>query len=400
MGVQVVLIPNIHMETPNYSITRVRNDDVTEETSRASYEMVELPSEIEEVGKASQEPKAVRLEAAVKGITPASPAPTVAARVVTNTSLFSRIRNWFGKPAASKTEVAEEKSPRRDGNRNSPRRNTRNNRNNRGGERVGSSERGPEHANVQTRAHTGEKSSSDRNSRPQEPRQKQQPRPEREKPQLGQPQATQQPSASHNEAAAGEPRSRRGRSGRRDRGPRTEQREIKADTNLTEESKKQQHATPAEPVKEAKQTSAPVLDIVTPAQVTEEKAKPEIKAETTSEKTKPQSDKVESTTAPLDFGTSNQPDEKAPAARAEKPDADKQEKKPRAPRRPKATTESKPVDLAASGLQLVETKAGEAKAEARVEPQTTRKPRKPAAWQQKASETQKDEPLVIVQTQK
>src|SRR5690606_21113739 len=76
MGVEVVLIPNIHLETPNYSITRVRHDDVNEETSRASYEMVEMPTDVTDIVNIIQEPKAIRIEAAVKGITPASPAPS------------------------------------------------------------------------------------------------------------------------------------------------------------------------------------------------------------------------------------------------------------------------------------------------------------------------------------
>ena len=44
MGVEVVLIPNIHLETPNYNIVRVKHDDVTDETNRASYSLVELPT--------------------------------------------------------------------------------------------------------------------------------------------------------------------------------------------------------------------------------------------------------------------------------------------------------------------------------------------------------------------
>ncbi|HWU82330.1 MAG TPA: Rne/Rng family ribonuclease, partial [Methylophilaceae bacterium] len=76
MSVEVVLIPNIHLETPNYSISRIRHDDVNEDTSRASYEMVELPVDgVETVLAAAQQVPKARIEAAVKGITPASPAP-------------------------------------------------------------------------------------------------------------------------------------------------------------------------------------------------------------------------------------------------------------------------------------------------------------------------------------
>ncbi|MFM2395635.1 MAG: hypothetical protein RLZZ434_217, partial [Pseudomonadota bacterium] len=78
MGVEVVLIPNIHLETPNYNIVRVKHDDVTEETSRASYKLVELPTETSYIPTAEETAKEVRPVAAVRGITPAAPAPIVA----------------------------------------------------------------------------------------------------------------------------------------------------------------------------------------------------------------------------------------------------------------------------------------------------------------------------------
>jgi len=56
--------------------------------------------------------------------------------------------------------------------------------------------------------------------------------------------------------------------------------------------------------------------------------------------------------------------------------------------------------LAASGLQLVETKGEVTKVEKTPEPARAAKPRKPAAWQQKKDQQSQEEPLVIVQTQK
>jgi ribonuclease E len=79
---------------------------------------------------------------------------------------------------------------------------------------------------------------------------------------------------------------------------------------------------------------------------------------------------------------------------------EKSDKKPRNPRRRKPA-QSKPVDLAASGLQLVETKADTIQVSPTPEAEVvTKKPRKSAAWQQKTNENSQDEPLVIVQTQK
>ena len=73
-------------------------------------------------------------------------------------------------------------------------------------------------------------------------------------------------------------------------------------------------------------------------------------------------------------------------------------KRPARPRKPKA--ESKPVDLASVGLQLVETKAdAAAEAVTSVEVAKPSGPRKAAAWQQKAKEDANAEPLVMVETQ-
>jgi transcription antitermination factor NusG len=82
---------------------------------------------------------------------------------------------------------------------------------------------------------------------------------------------------------------------------------------------------------------------------------------------------------------------------AEEKPAKTADKKAQPARKPAA--KAKPVDLAASGLQLVETKT-ETKASVVVEAETPKKPRKAAAWQKKADEAAKDEALVIVQTQK
>ena len=82
---------------------------------------------------------------------------------------------------------------------------------------------------------------------------------------------------------------------------------------------------------------------------------------------------------------------------------EKPEKKPRAPRHRKPEGEAKPiviVDIAASGLELVETRSKIETVAVTPEAETPRAPRKPAAWQQKAAEKAKEEPLVMIETQK
>ena len=453
MGVQVVLIPNIHLETPNYNITRIRHDDVTEETSRASYEMVELPSETESLSSATQEPKAPRIEAAVKGITPATSAPISVekvAPVAPALSLFSRIKNWFG---ISETKVEEEtkqeQNARRENGRNNRNNRNRNNRNARGDrpERsndraANNNEKNGEKAAPNERAGNGERNNerqNDRQARPQEPRQ---PKPQQQRPQQQRNEQPRPENVEREKSVAAAPTEvngaeqsteqrtegrggRRGRNGRRDRGPRGEggQREntprdnaLATDAtpnekpvNVAVEAQPQQvhevavNTAPAQqpvvsenlPVAEVVQTE-PATQANVPAQTaapaiaTSENA-PESKAEVKAEPVKsevPKSEAKSASNAELDFATSSE-EVKAP---------EKAEKKPRAPRRPAA--KAKPVDLEASGLQLVETKADSIKVEAAPVAEAEKKPRKPAAWQQKAPEAAKDEPLVIVQTQK
>ena len=70
--VTVMLIPNVHLETPNYTVTRMRHDDLNKtEPLAPSYHLVEAPAEEEQKtqSKASEAPPP-RPEAAVRGITP------------------------------------------------------------------------------------------------------------------------------------------------------------------------------------------------------------------------------------------------------------------------------------------------------------------------------------------
>ncbi|KAG0163029.1 hypothetical protein DFQ30_000852 [Apophysomyces sp. BC1015] len=76
--VNVVLIPNKHLETPHYKLERLRHDDVRLDESRASWRMAEEAArELEsETGYSKRDGDAKpKQEAAVKGITPAMPAP-------------------------------------------------------------------------------------------------------------------------------------------------------------------------------------------------------------------------------------------------------------------------------------------------------------------------------------
>jgi ribonuclease E len=116
--VTVTLIPNMHLETPNYSVTRLRHDDLNQaEPLPPSYNLVELPAEEEKLAAPGQDAAAPRAEAVVKGITPRQPAPTSAAPGLASEavpvahqteshSIVSKIMGWFKKPPAPEAETA------------------------------------------------------------------------------------------------------------------------------------------------------------------------------------------------------------------------------------------------------------------------------------------------------
>jgi len=144
--VNVLLIPNVHLETPQHTIVRLRHDDLNQEDLHLpSYKMVETPAEDagrpEGIGAEARPP---RQEAAIKNITPAQPAPVVAEKAretavaatpaaapVVDEGLFSRLFSWLrpsrqpiaqpvaapAPAAASKAATPNTREPRRDSRR-------------------------------------------------------------------------------------------------------------------------------------------------------------------------------------------------------------------------------------------------------------------------------------------
>jgi ribonuclease E len=82
------------------------------------------------------------------------------------------------------------------------------------------------------------------------------------------------------------------------------------------------------------------------------------------------------------------------------PKAEGIEKVKPARKAPKPTKTAKPVDLAASGLQLVETKGDAKPAPVAAEPAKLKAPRKAPNWKKDAEAKTADAPLVMVETQK
>ncbi|HSV68769.1 MAG TPA: Rne/Rng family ribonuclease [Methylibium sp.] len=69
----VLLVPNKHLETPNYKLERLRHDDPRLENLQASYTMIEEPDD--EVSITRREKAKAKQEPVIKGVLPDQPAP-------------------------------------------------------------------------------------------------------------------------------------------------------------------------------------------------------------------------------------------------------------------------------------------------------------------------------------
>ncbi len=140
--VQVIMVPSPALETPNFSIRRVRDDETDlPENSAASYQMTvsdEDPSGLDLLsGKTSEAEKPV-----VSGIVPSTPAPTPAPpKKSTGPGVLSRLWTRIRALFSSGPEKKHERPQRGHQSRDSRHRGGRNRRNQRGEQR-GDSRRG------------------------------------------------------------------------------------------------------------------------------------------------------------------------------------------------------------------------------------------------------------------
>ena len=145
LKVSILLIPNVHLETPNYTVTRLRQDEVNQaDPSAVSYRMMDIPEQTAIALPSLSEAKPPRPQAAVQGVTPGQPAP---APVEVRPSIFSKILGWL-----TRKEQAEKPKPRmpvRDSRRHGRDRDRERDRNARRPENRG--ERGARPAGEQTR---------------------------------------------------------------------------------------------------------------------------------------------------------------------------------------------------------------------------------------------------------
>jgi ribonuclease E len=247
LKVAVTIIPNPHLETPNYSINRLRNDDMTGDVMQASYKLVEKPSEEKLAGVTQDPQKTTRAQAVVQGVTPTQPAPgkpEVAAQV----SIFGKVFGWlksFTKDAQPEAKPNDAR-PRNAGRPQRRERTERGEGNSKRRDRNGRGERNDSNANRERNDNRNKVSPAESVTKapetrePREPRQPKSPRPPRvaaESPVLENTAVTEQTETSTSPREGARRRGRRG--GRRDR----EQRENAAQgSTLKKSDEDQQHS--------------------------------------------------------------------------------------------------------------------------------------------------------------
>ena len=128
LKVNVLLIPNPHLETPNYQVERLRHDAPQLDAQTPSYEMVTTPAEEPVALPSKAKDLPARPEPLVKGIRPDQPAPisplavespqrrapvsSASARVEDpRHGLLDRLFGWLRKPAEPVSPAPEVKAP-------------------------------------------------------------------------------------------------------------------------------------------------------------------------------------------------------------------------------------------------------------------------------------------------
>lgn len=101
MKVKIVLIPNVHLDSPNYKIKKISYESYDNNFNKSSYNLVEIPEETLGYKAASKKPEsAVSKLPVVPNISPSEPAPMMEVRK--SKSLFGSLVKKIGELFASK----------------------------------------------------------------------------------------------------------------------------------------------------------------------------------------------------------------------------------------------------------------------------------------------------------
>ena len=185
--VNLVIVPNRHLETPAHEIVRLRHDQLNAEgIALASYQMAEQPAEAAsyQPPSAQNEAKPAKAEAAVKGITPDQPAPVIEPKpakaaprteATASVGLFGKIIAFFTGDKKEAEPANDPKAGRQRRDRND--RSERGDRNDRGDRRGNRNRRDGRDGNREPRE-GGERKENREPRQPREPREPREARPE------------------------------------------------------------------------------------------------------------------------------------------------------------------------------------------------------------------------------
>ena len=128
--IQITVLPNTEMQTPDFEVVRIRNQDA--DSSDLSYKLAsELSRPEEEIVSEANAPQALA-KPAVKTVIPSTPAPVIAkAQPVTSEKSQSFVKRLWA-TMFGETEESKEEEPKKRPNSSGNNRNRNRNRNNRG----------------------------------------------------------------------------------------------------------------------------------------------------------------------------------------------------------------------------------------------------------------------------
>lgn len=128
-NIKVLLIPNADMQTPHYTVHRIRDDETSEDASESSYNLIDTSADKTLENMVTPETRKVtKEEPVVKSVVPATPRP--AAKQPSQPGIFARLwATLFGTSEPKKNKPSNKGQRRNTGRRNNQnRRNTQNRR--------------------------------------------------------------------------------------------------------------------------------------------------------------------------------------------------------------------------------------------------------------------------------
>ncbi|MFG1489864.1 ribonuclease E/G, partial [Oceanospirillum sp. HFRX-1_2] len=136
--VELLIVPNPHMETPHYEVSRLRDDQLEAAGEEASFEISTEATDKEE--EATVNKPVERAQAAVRSVVPATPAPTApqAEKPAVTEGFFSKLIKGLGNLFAgdsSDSTAKEKKATQDDSEKDSRNNRDKSNRNRRRNER-------------------------------------------------------------------------------------------------------------------------------------------------------------------------------------------------------------------------------------------------------------------------